>query len=67
MIATSKAAIYQSPDYPSFPKTVSNCKKNITTTQGHYLLVYLNSATFIGSNAKFVYLIFLGVINLTSF
>lgn len=54
MIATSAAAIYQSPDYPSFPKTASNCIKNITTTPGQYLLVYLNSAIFIGSNTKLV-------------
>jgi hypothetical protein len=54
MIATSAAAIYQSPDYPGFPKTASNCIKNITTTPGQYLLVYLNSAIFIGSNTKLV-------------
>ena len=56
MIATSSAAIYQSPDYPSYPKTNSNCMKNITTTTGHSLKVYLNSAIFTGTNTKYLFL-----------
>ena len=52
-IAPSSAAIYQSPDYPSYPKASANCMQKITIAAGYSLKAYLNTAIFVGTNTKY--------------
>jgi hypothetical protein len=48
-IEANSAAIYQSINYPIYPKTNVTCRKNITVTPGNFLKVYLNTGVFLGA------------------